>query len=49
MIIEFVDLHAQITASNIRKKRKGCFAVKKFSAKLVNLKPNSYDQYCINL
>ena len=49
MIIEFVDLHAEITASNIRKKWKGSLIVKKFSTKLVNLRTHSYDQRCINL
>ena len=49
MIIEFVDLHAEITASNIRKKWKGCLIVTKFYTKLVSLRTHSYDQRRINL
>ena len=49
MIIEFVDLHAEITASNIRKKWKGCLIVEEFSPKLVSLRTHSYDQRRINV
>ena len=49
MIIQFVDLHAEIIASNIQKKWKGCLIVKKFSTKLVSLRTHSYDQHQINL
>ena len=49
MIIEFVDLHAEITASKIRKKWKGCLIVTKFYTKLVSLRTHSYDQRRINL
>ena len=49
MIIEFVDLHAEITASNMRTTWEGCLIVKKFSTKLVDLIIHSYDQRHIDL
>ena len=50
MIIEFIDLHANTTASNTQEKWKGWLIVKEFYTKLVSLKAHSHDQcHHINL
>ena len=49
MIIEFVDVHAEITASNMRTTWKGFLIVNKFFTKLVDLRIHSYDQRHIDL